>query len=56
MQHVFNISAQVAKVAAFWLMTATPGVVDQQRSISDHFHTPSLLAEIQLPHSNPRRR
>ncbi|MEW5965219.1 MAG: hypothetical protein AB1749_16865 [Pseudomonadota bacterium] len=55
MQHLFNLTAQAAKVAAFWLLTATPVVVSLEPAVSAPAPT-IVLAEIRLPPSNPRRR
>ena len=56
MQHLFSISAQISKVAAFWLITATPGVVTLQPTAAVQPAAMSFLAEIHMPPSNPRRR
>jgi hypothetical protein len=55
MQHLFNLTAQAAKIAAFWLLTATPAVVSLQPAVSAPAPT-IVLAELRLPPSNPRRR
>lgn len=56
MQHLFNIATQAAKIAAFWLITTTPGVVSDYPSFRTQPAEISLLIEVQLPPSNPRRR
>lgn len=55
MQHIFNITAQAAKITAFWLLTATPTVISSGPAVSNAVDT-IVIAELRLPPSNPRRR
>lgn len=55
MQHLFNITAQAAKILAFWLLTATPTVVSSVPALSAPADT-IVLVDLRLPPSNPRRR